>query len=207
MIDQIIEVSDLSPIALSELQKQLLRLGYYNGAVDGIFGKQTGHAFAEWKEDNYLKDHTLIGPDSWAKLKGQSGQVTAIDWQDFNCKISKHFSVREVTNADRRRIPQRDDIRSNVLLLAKELDKIRDDWGSAIGVTSWYRPEPINRAVGGARNSQHITGRAADIYPVQGNIFEFQKWLDGYWGKALGYGAKKGFVHLDLRPGKIRWNY
>ncbi len=207
MIDQIIEVSDLSPIALSELQKQLLRLGYYKGSVDGIFGKQTGQAFAEWKEDNYLKDHTLIGPDSWAKLKGQSGQVTAIDWQDFNCKISKYFSVREVTNADRRRIPQRDDIRSNVLLLAKELDKIRDDWGSAIGVTSWYRPEPINRAVGGARNSQHITGRAADIYPVQGNIFEFQKWLDARWDKALGYGAKKGFCHVDLRTGKIRWNY
>lgn len=207
MINQNIEVSALPSITLIELQEALKKLGYYHGAVDGLFGKQTGQAWAEWKEDNYLGNHTLIGPDSWQQIKRQSATIAVLDWSDFNCKISEFFTVREVTNGDKRRIPDRDDIRNNCLLLAKELDRIRDEWGSAIGVTSWYRPVDINRAVGGARNSQHITGRAADIYPIGGSIYDFQKWLDARWDKALGYGAKKGFVHIDLRLGRIRWNY
>ena len=49
MIEQSVEVSALSTVALSELQKHLLRLGYNRGTVDGIFGKNTGQAWAEWK--------------------------------------------------------------------------------------------------------------------------------------------------------------
>ena len=86
---------------------------------------------------------------------------------------------------------------------------MREAWGSPLLVNSWYRPPDINRAVGGASNSQHLYGKAADIRPAQGNIYDFQKWLDNVaWkDKAVGYGAKKGFVHVDLRPGRIRWNY
>ncbi|WP_353743953.1 D-Ala-D-Ala carboxypeptidase family metallohydrolase [Microcystis sp. LSC13-02] len=29
-----------------------------------------------------------------------------------------------------------------------ELDKIREEWGSPILITSWYRPQAVNRAVG-----------------------------------------------------------
>lgn len=207
MINESSLLSDLDPAALKLVQEALGKLGYYPGPIDGLFGKNTAHGFAEWKADNYLGETTKIGPSSWQQLKQQAGEVIAVNWNDPNCQISKHFTVREVTNGDRRRIPTRADIQQNILLLAKELDKIRDDWGKPLGVTSWYRPPDVNRAVGGARNSQHIYGKAADIYPIGGNIFEFQKWLDARWDKALGYGAKKGFVHLDLRPGKIRWNY
>ncbi len=132
-----------------------------------------------------------------------------VNWNDFNAKVSKYFTVREVTNADRRRIPQSNDIKQSVFTLAQELDKVREAWGSPLLVNSWYRPPDINRAVGGASNSQHLYGKAADIRPAQGNIYDFQKWLDNVaWkDKAVGYGAKKGFVHVDLRPGRIRWNY
>lgn len=206
-MDSATKISELSSIALTELQNHLKSLGYYEGGVDGIYGHLTGQAFAHWKADNYLIEPLLIGPSSWELLRKHSNSIVKIDWKDFNCKVSDYFSVKEVTHNDKRRIPQSDSIKQNIILLANELDNVRSAWGKPIGVTSWYRPPAINAAVGGVPNSQHITGKAADIYPINGDIWAFQKWLDSRWNKALGYGAKKGFVHVDLRPGRLRWNY
>lgn len=43
------------------------------------------------------------------------------------------------------------------------LQPIRDAWNSPIVVTSGYRSEAVNKAVGGVSNSQHRLGEAADI--------------------------------------------
>jgi hypothetical protein len=144
-------------------------------------------------------------------------QKRAIDWNDFDCKISKYFTVGEATNRDSRRIPAAgSDVAKNILAMAIELDKIRDAWGKPIGVTSWYRPVAINRAVGGASRSQHINGRGVDIYPIGGDTYAFQDWLDDRWFGALGYGARRNFCHVDNRNLKgfmsggdkgPRWNY
>lgn len=142
-----------------------------------------------------------------------------IDWTNPACLISQYFSVAEVTQGDPDRIPTPgSEEESNILALAAELDKIRDEWGGPIGVTSWYRPYQINLAVGGVPDSQHIHGLAADIYPANGDIYDFELWLAENWDGAVGYGAERGFVHVDLRgggwqrqdyPGEepIRWYY
>jgi putative chitinase len=137
-----------------------------------------------------------------------------IDWNNPNFKISKYFTVKEVTQGDNRRIPKTQTVKNNIIVLARELDTIRELWGSPIEVTSWYRPPAINRAVGGVPNSQHILGSAVDVYPFNKDIFQFQTFLHKNWKGALGYGARKGFVHLDLRGyfgdskiADLRWNY
>ena len=143
---------------------------------------------------------------------------TQINWKNPTQKISKYFSVREVTIGDARRIPRSgSEVEQNILRLAIELDKIREEWDSPIIVTSWYRPLEINRSIGSSDDSQHIPGRAADIRPVDlSSLAKFQAWLDKNWFGALGYGAARGFVHLDMRNDKgwrfsgkkgTRWNY
>ena len=49
------------------------------------------------------------------------------------------------------------------LLMEECLDKVRELWGKPIGVNSGYRSPELNRSVGGAKNSQHTKGEAADI--------------------------------------------
>ena len=56
------------------------------------------------------------------------------------------------------------------------LDPARELWGKPIYVNSGYRSPEVNRLVGGATNSQHMKGEAADITTgsVEGNrkLFE-----------------------------------
>lgn len=140
----------------------------------------------------------------------------SIDWTNFNQKISRHFTVGEVLQKDLRRVPNDENIVGNIYALADELDLMRDEWGAPVGVTSWYRPPAINRAVGGVSNSQHLSGMAADIYTMDGRDSEFEAFLSRHWGGALGRGVAsgRGFTHLDLRGGgwrkgdaSIRWEY
>jgi len=140
---------------------------------------------------------------------GGGGGVGPINWNDWNAKVSTYFTVGEVCRYDTRRIPRSASIKNAIVSFAAELDKVRAAWGSGIAINSWYRPPDVNREVGGVSNSQHIQGSAADIRPTNGNTNGLQSWLDGgLWSnRALGYGASRGFVHIDMRSGRIRWNY
>lgn len=140
-----------------------------------------------------------------------------VNWSDFDSHITENFTVGEFCNHDRRRIILTPELQKNAIKIITELQKIRDEFGAGITITSGYRPPLVNREVGGARNSQHLYAIAVDVKPSDGSsVYQFQSWLDQHWYGALGYGAKKGFVHLDCRNGKgwktggtkgVRWNY
>lgn len=57
---------------------------------------------------------------------------------------------------------------SNLLALMVQLDTIREKFGKPVYVSSGYRPEALNNAVGGAKNSLHKQAAAADIYSKDG---------------------------------------
>lgn len=204
-------ITKLSKEAGRELQSLLNKNGY-NLVIDGIVGKNTLKAFNDFKTKNHLGYPDIIGSSAFEALVENSKknkQWNEINWYDFDEKITPNFTVREVTQGDRRRIPTSENIKKNIVILARELEIVRKAWGNPLTITSWYRPPAVNRAIGGAVNSQHLTGSAVDLRPSNGDIFKFQSWLDnGLWqNRALGYGAKKGFVHIDMRLGRIRWDY
>ncbi len=70
----------------------------------------------------------------------------------------------------------------NLQILAKKIfQPIRDYYGCPIYISSGYRSEALNKAIGGSKSSQHCKGQAIDIdrdaysLPSNGEIFEYIK--------------------------------
>lgn len=59
--------------------------------------------------------------------------------------------------------PKDADIMDNIIFTMECLDKIREDYGLPLYITSGYRCDELNKKVGGKSNSQHKKGCAADI--------------------------------------------
>lgn len=83
--------------------------------------------------------------------------------------MAKYFTLGELCKSDvavEKRIentPDNPTIERMQALMDECLDKVREMWGKPIGVNSGYRSYELNKAVGGAKNSQHLRGEAADI--------------------------------------------
>lgn len=84
-------------------------------------------------------------------------------------KISANFTLEELyasTTAARKGInntPGEQEIVNLTYLVCKVLQPLRTQMQRSITISSGYRSPALNKAVGGASNSQHLTGQAADI--------------------------------------------
>lgn len=136
----------------------------------------------------------------WRRNQAHGVSLPQIDWDDFNCLITPNLSVGEVLQWDSRRKPQ-GSMQARLIITSQEYQKVREAWGRPLGVTSFYRPEPINQQVGGVPGSRHVSGEAFDIYPVDTSLESFYQWIRRRWTGALGDGRSRGFVHLDRRAG------
>ena len=124
-------------------------------------------------------------------------------------QLSPAFRVREFRCRDG----------TDAVLIDEELvvvlQCIREHFGRPVHITSGYRTAARNAAVGGSKSSQHLLGRAADLW-VEGMTVEAvaayaESLLPGRGG--IGRYPKDtkcptrttGWVHIDTRPGKSRW--
>jgi hypothetical protein len=139
----------------------------------------------------------------WKKVQSIGEALPAsVDWGNFNSLVTPNLTVGEVVQWDRRRVPGPNAaVRSRLLRTAGEFQKVRTAWGRPLGITSFYRPEPINAQVGGVRGSRHVSGEAFDVYPVDRSLESFYQWIRTRWTGGLGDGRNRGFVHLDTRGG------
>ena len=122
----------------------------------------------------------------------------------------KYFTIAEMVRSDTadrlgisNRIPK--DLLPNVEKLIKEvLDPLREWYGKPIYVNSGYRCEELNKAVGGARNSFHLSGCAADIdvrdRVENEKLFEYIK--ENLPFTELGWEGGGAWVHVALVLGR-----
>lgn len=81
----------------------------------------------------------------------------------------KYFSIEELTKSNTAKSKGIDntptqDVKNNLQkLIEAVLDPLREWYGKPIIVSSGYRCRALNEVVGGASNSQHTLGMAADL--------------------------------------------
>lgn len=87
------------------------------------------------------------------------------------------------------------------------LDDLRSLLGVPVTITSGYRCEIHNKDVGGANNSQHLIGKAADIRVNGYSPKDVYELLDQLYPDKYGIGLYQNWIHIDVRSSKARWGH
>lgn len=127
----------------------------------------------------------------------------------------KYFTVSEFVRseaADKKGIDNRlpKDLLPNVQALVNNvLDPLREAYGKPIIITSGYRCEALNKAVGGVPTSEHRLGMAADIVGTPNTKAENKRLFNLIQSLDLPFNQlidEKNFswVHVSYREGDNR---
>lgn len=128
--------------------------------------------------------------------------------------ISQHITIEEATKSQEavrkgiRNVPTQTQLASMRLVADKCFEPLRNHFRVPIGISSFFRSEPLNIAIGGSKNSQHCLGMAIDI---DGDIFgrvsnsEIFQWLKDnvefdqlIW--EFGNDENPAWVHISYNP-------
>lgn len=122
-------------------------------------------------------------------------------------KLSSNFNLSEFASADGK-APSGEVLR-NLTELAKQLEVLRSNIKLPIRVTSGFRSKEHNAKIGGALNSFHVLGMAADIQ-VKGMTPKqvadvVEKLISEGKMREGGVGIYRTWLHYDHRGTKARW--
>jgi len=122
-------------------------------------------------------------------------------------KITNNFSLEEFECKCGCKMPEF--VKKNIIELAENLQVIRDVVGK-LNLTNAYRCKEHNADVGGATNSQHLKGKAADVKSKEYDVLEVSKTIEGLIKsekiKQGGIGIYNTFTHYDIRGVRARWS-
>lgn len=123
-------------------------------------------------------------------------------------KISTYFTLKEVEYSrigdskgiDNTITPKNLD---NARYASSRLDLIREKIGLPFFVTSWYRSSVLNKMIGGADNSRHLTGLAIDFYCKENLLEIFNKIVNLKANRNISYDQcyydpVKKFIHISF---------
>jgi zinc D-Ala-D-Ala carboxypeptidase len=131
-------------------------------------------------------------------------------------KISKHITYHEATfssTASRLKINNEpgEDVLNNMKLVAKMcFEPLREWYGKPIMINSFYRSPELNRAVKGAKNSDHVKGFAIDLDTPSNaenkKLFEWCKKNLKYSQLIWEYGNESGpdWLHISYDPNNLK---
>lgn len=125
-------------------------------------------------------------------------------------RLSQHFTLAEFTRTSTPlpNVPDEAAQEGLVALCVEVLEPLRAALGAPIRITSGFRSEVVNTAIGGSPTSAHRFGLAADIKSGAGDAAHILRVLHQLdldeLDQAIGYAPQQGgHVHVGLsRPGR-----
>ena len=124
-------------------------------------------------------------------------------------KLTDNFDSFEFNCKDGTIVPN--ELYSNMVELAKNLQVLRDELGKPVRINSAYRTPKYNKKVGGASKSQHLLCKAADIVVAGVTPLEVAETIERLVKEKKmiqgGIGIYNTFTHYDIRGVKARWNF
>lgn len=172
-------------------QKQCLLayLGYYSGALDGIWGTQSKLGAKAFQKSRNLKETGFLNGETVELLKQA---ILEEDWwrhiryftpEEFACKCGKYCDGYPAT------------MKRDAVALA---EVARNHFGKPAIVVSGLRCKEWNRLQGGVENSQHMVGEAVDLR-IQGvKAKDLLAFLKQQSGVRYAYAINETNVHFDI---------
>ncbi len=119
--------------------------------------------------------------------------------RDGNKRLSENFKVKEFASTDG----------ADPIFIAPQLimvlQRIRSHFNKPITINSGYRTNARNKAVNGAKYSQHLYGTAADIVVSGIAPKDVAAYAETLLPDTGGIGIYSTFTHIDVRREKARW--
>tara|TARA_Y100000114_G_C11763900_1_gene331891 strand:- start:14649 stop:15035 length:387 start_codon:yes stop_codon:yes gene_type:complete len=122
-------------------------------------------------------------------------------------KLEKNFSLHEFRCKDGTDVPE--EFMCNVQQLCMNLQVLRDHINKPITIISGYRSPEYNKKIKGAKRSQHLLAKAADIVVAGMTSLEVRDIIIQLIKEEKmdpgGVGIYPTFVHYDVRGRNARW--
>lgn len=118
---------------------------------------------------------------------------------DGNVRLSKNFTLKEMQSHDNADIVLVDE------KLTAYLQMIREHFGKSVKISSGYRTAAHNAKVGGAKNSYHTKGMAADIIVYGISSKRVAQYAEAIGILGIGWYEGQKFTHIDTRTARYFW--
>lgn len=202
-------------MTVEQLQHLLAYLGYDTGGVDGIYGPKTKKAVTDFQREygglavdgkaGELTEAALrkaVG-EGWTRPGEVNEDVPNSGTSDDPWDDIKYFTREEFRCTCGGRYCNGFPVEPDMEMV-KILDIIRENSGPFTPNSSIRCPER-NAEVGGAANSQHLYGTAADISVPGKTPQEAAAFAETLLPNTGGIGIYPWGIHVDTRKDKARW--